>query len=260
MFDLKAIMEQELRYQQNMKKIYLGKLKGLPEGNLSASVIRGNTYYYNRVNGERIYLGRDNNTEISKMQSHKLLTSCVDRIESNEKLMNEFMDKYQSITPNDVRDTLGKAYQNAEIDFMDFHSRNSKNWGDQEYNRSTKFSEKLVHRTMKGEFVRSKSEVIIANNLYTRGLQYRYEEITKIGSHIFAPDFKILIPRVNKIKFLEHFGMMYDSKYRDHAFWKMSAYIENGYRPYEDVLFTFDDLNGNIDAKNLDILLTSFCK
>ena len=39
----------------------------------------------------------------------------------------------------------------------------------------------------------------------------------------------------------------------------MSVYIENGYRPYEDIVFTFDDLDGNIDAKNLETLIENFC-
>ena len=260
MFNFDSIMEQELRYQQNMKKIFLGKLRGLPKGQLSVSVIGGNTYYYNRVNGKRIYLGREKGNDIRKMQTHKLITTCLEHIEDNEKLIQEFMCKYKPIHPETVRGTLGKAYQNAEVDLSAYCAKNSEKWGEQEYKRNMKYPEALVHRTLKGDYVRSKSEVIIANNLYHRNLQYRSEELTKVGQNIFAPDFKIQIPSTGKIKLLEHFGMMHNPDYRENALWKMSSYIENGYRPYEDILFTFDDLHGNIDAKNLDILLDSFCK
>ena len=33
----------------------------------------------------------------------------------------------------------------------------------------------------------------------------------------------------------------------------MEYYIVNGYRPYEDILFTFDDLDGNISSEILEM-------
>ena len=260
MFNVKSILEQELRYQNNMKQIYLGEIRGLPEGQLSASNIRGKNYYYNRVNGERVYLGLENNNEIKEMKSQRLLSELLKRIDKNEKLMRTFLLKYQDIQPNCVRQQLGKAYLDAEINGTFSTYADGTDWGEQEYQRNMKYPEFLVHRTLKGDYVRSKSELVIANTISMKKLQYRYEELTKVGGHIFAPDFKILIPNTGKIKLLEHFGMMHDAEYRERALWKMSTYIENGYRPYEDILFTFDDLNGNLDAKNLDILITNFCK
>lgn len=111
---------------------------------------------------------------------------------------------------------------------------------------------------MKGDMVRSKSEVIISNTYLLKRAQYRYEEETKVGNKTFAPDFKVLIPRTNKIKLHEHFGRMDDPEYRRKAMWKMEYYIVNGYRPYEDILFTFDDLDGNIDARALELLIDHF--
>ena len=45
MYDMKIILEQELQYQQNLKQVYLGKMNGLPEGNLSTADVHGHTYY-----------------------------------------------------------------------------------------------------------------------------------------------------------------------------------------------------------------------
>ena len=261
MYDVKIILEQELQYQQNLKQVYLGKMNGLPEGNLSIADVHGHTYYYNRVNGKRIYLGnQEKNQTIAQMKAHKLLSTCVQHIDSNEKLFRHVIEKYRDVHPELVRSSLGKAYQDAEIDVQPGGMSNYEDWGYQEYQRSTKYPEGLVHRTLKGDYVRSKSEVVIANTIHMKNLQYRSEELTQVGKHIFAPDFKILIPRTGRTKILEHFGMMDNPEYRERALWKMSTYIENGYRPYEDILFTFDDLNGTIDAKNLDILITNFCK
>ena len=51
---------------------------------------------------------------------------------------------------------------------------------------------------------------------------------------------------------------MDDADYRRTAMWKMEHYIVNGYRPYEDILFTFDDMDGNINTQALDRLIHQF--
>lgn len=259
MFDLREIMGKEMLEQKQLKKLYDRKLQTLPEGSLSVTQKKGRNYYCKYQDGVKSYIGKDCE-EITELQTRKLLSEILKRIDANEAIMKNFLAAYQDISLNVVEESLSKAYQSesGEVAVV-LGVNNYKNWGTQKYQRSTKYPENLVHRTLKGDMVRSKSEVIIANNLFTKGLQYRSEEITKIGKYIFAPDFKILVPSQNKVKILEHFGMMHDPEYREKALWKISTYIEDGYRPYEDILFTFDDLDGNIDAHNLDILITNFC-
>ena len=55
----------------------------------------------------------------------------------------------------------------------------------------TFLEEKLIHRTMRGEAVRSKSEVIIADHLANRGLVYRYEAPLTLGGETRFPDFTV---------------------------------------------------------------------
>lgn len=259
MFDVKAMLEQELRYQQNLKQIYLGELRNLPEGNLSVTTVKGKDYYYKHQHGTRSYLGNGSTEEVKALQRRKLLQNCLKHIDKNHDILKKFISSYQDISLEKIKSTLSKAYQPADTCLTDLDGIDNKGWGYQEYQRSNQYPEMLVHRTLKGDFVRSKSEVIIANTIHMKGLQYRSEEVTKVGNYLFAPDFKILVPSTGKIKLLEHFGMMHDPEYREKALWKMSTYIENGYRPYEDILFTFEDINGNIDAKNLELLITNFC-
>lgn len=220
---------------------------------------KGNLYYCKHVDGKKIYLGKDNQ-EINQLKARRLLTEATRKMEVNEALMRQFLLEYQDVSLDSIEVSLSKAYKSDDGEaFSIINETNYKNWGEQEYQRDTKYPETLVHRTLKGDYVRSKSEVIIANCYYLKDIQYRSEEVTKVGKYFFAPDFKILVPGKRKIKLHEHFGMMHDSEYREKALWKISVYIENGYRPYEDIIFTFDNLDGNIDAKNLDVLITSFC-
>jgi len=259
MFDLKTLAEKESAEQQSLKRIYEKKLLTMPEGVLSMTVQNGRKYYSKYADGKKTYLGLGNVEEVVQLQRRRLLAELIKKIERNEIVLKRFIRDYQEVSPQTVEQMLGKAYQCPDLaETILQGNKNYKKWGNQPYERSTKYLENLIHRTIKGDFVRSKSEVIIANTLYPKGLQYRYEELTKVGQYTFAPDFKIAVPRQNKIKILEHFGMMNNSEYRKNALWKIDVYLDAGYKPYEDILFTFDDFDGGIDTKNLDTLINSF--
>lgn len=73
----------------------------------------------------------------------------------------------------------------------------------------------LIHKTIRGELVRSKSEVIIANMLFERGIHYEYEkELTFDGDGIKVPDFTITVAGRDEPIYWEHCGMMSNVEYR----------------------------------------------
>ena len=57
---------------------------------------------------------------------------------------------------------------------------------------------------------------------------------------------------------LEHCGLLGSDKYVRRFNWKLQTYIRNGYIPWRDVFFTFDDLNGNIDTRAISQLMDNY--
>ena len=53
------------------------------------------------------------------------------------------------------------------------------------------YEESLIHFTLGGEMVRSKSEVIIANLLHERGIVYKYEKKLIENDGYKRPDFTL---------------------------------------------------------------------
>lgn len=88
------------------------------------------------------------------------------------------------------------------------------------------FDKNKIHITSNGEFVRSKSEVIIADSLSKNGISYEYEKELKLGNRRFIPDFTI--EKDGKVYIWEHLGMMDNKEYK--AKWedKKSVYYSNG--------------------------------
>lgn len=81
--------------------------------------------------------------------------------------------------------------------------------------RNPYYRENLKHKTVHGEYVRSKSEVIIANILFERGLKYKYEMEFRVGDAVLYPDFTITDPYTEEIYLLEHLGMLSKENYRE---------------------------------------------
>lgn len=96
------------------------------------------------------------------------------------------------------------------------------------------FEENLIHRTARGEMVRSKSEVIIADRLSDMDVEYVYERPLTIDGATKYPDFTIEDMESGMTFYWEHCGMMFLPSY--HRRWeeKLAWYHAHGIEPYED--------------------------
>lgn len=120
------------------------------------------------------------------------------------------------------------------------------------------FEEYLIHRTSRGEMVRSKSEVIIAEHLANSGLEYSYErELTLDGVTRF-PDFTIEDAESGEIFYWEHCGMLHVPSYKQRWEEKLAWYKTHNILPYEDgggskgtLIITRDESNGSIDSAHI---------
>lgn len=108
--------------------------------------------------------------------------------------------------------------------------------------------------TDRGERVRSKSEMLIANKLNSLGIPYRYEFPYKMRDRFgfrikVYPDFTILEKETRKEIILEHFGRMDDPEYVSHTLEKFSLYGRNGIFPGSRFLFTTENSRHPFDMR-----------
>ena len=107
------------------------------------------------------------------------------------------------------------------------------------------YVEGLIHGTAKkGLFVRSKSEVVIVNQLVNAGVEFEYEQLLEENGHRCIPDFSFETPWGDRIIW-EHLGMLVVPEYK--ASWerKLKFYEEIGYTLGENLFTTCDHENGS---------------
>lgn len=133
-----------------------------------------------------------------------------------------------------------------------------KEWESYSYNGKAFPEGYPEYYTKKGERVRSKSEIIIANTLYSLGIPYRYECPLLVGENLFYPDFTMLNVRTRKEKYLEHLGMMGDCEYAKNAMRKLTVYERNGFFPGDKLLLTHETADNPLVQSVLENMLKMF--
>lgn len=120
------------------------------------------------------------------------------------------------------------------------------------------YDAKYVQISAKGEFMISKSEVIVADQLYYNKVDYVYENPIKDDRGIeIHPDFTI--ERNGKTYYWEHLGMLTKDDYRTKWVLKQEWYLHNGVISLNDagendnkiLITTRDKADGGIDSENI---------
>jgi hypothetical protein len=93
-----------------------------------------------------------------------------------------------------------------------------------------RYAAHLIYRTSRGELVRSKSELLIAEKLFSLGMNYQYERVLEGGVRPgrLRPDFSFVDDAGNLILW-EHLGQMDRADYRSGWEWKRQWYAQNNY-------------------------------
>lgn len=115
---------------------------------------------------------------------------------------------------------------------------------DEMLSMSAWYEEGKIHVTLADKMVQSKSEVIIANMLAERNIDFRYDvPLYADDGTMYRPDF--IIKWEGEDWYWEHLGMLKDEKYKQHWEAKQEWYKKHG---FSDRLIVTDELHG-IDSK-----------
>ena len=133
-------------------------------------------------------------------------------------------------------------------------------WQNRPYDKKPISDDVPRFETLRGERVRSKSEVIIADRLYANGIPYKYECPILVGDEIIHPDFTILRVSDRKVVYLEHCGKVGDQDYADDMTERINKYTLAGIYERDRLFFTFETANKPLDVRVLDKMINDMFK
>jgi len=123
-----------------------------------------------------------------------------------------------------------------------------------------------VFETKRGDRVRSKSEMGIANDLFDEEIPYLYEVPIRLvdcitgQSYTAHPDFMVLNVKERKEFLWEHFGKMDDPEYAQRNIKKLVEYENAGYYPGENMIVTFETRTFPLTPKEIKRVISHYLK
>ena len=93
--------------------------------------------------------------------------------------------------------------------------------------------------------------------MYRNHIPFRYEQVIHIGTTALTLDFTAMRIRDAKIFYAEHCGMPHNKEYMAHHKRKMELYESVGIVPWDNLIVTYGDINGNIDVRAIENELIS---
>ncbi len=262
------LREQLIRNRKELNRIIKqarDRLKNAPPGTLSIHIENGAPYYYWNTtdNGKRRkrYLRKSDSYKISRLAQKDYDSKVLAVAEKQEKCIAAFLKEYDEYALKGIYEKLSPQRKKLiAADVVD-DEEYARQWMSVEYEQGRFELGAGEYYTHKGERVRSKSEKIIADALYTNGIPYRYEYPLHLkNGQVWRPDFIILNKRTREEYILEHFGMMDDPVYCANALGKLHIYMENGFFPGENLLITAESSGKPFNTKTLDILIDHYLK
>lgn len=268
LYERKSELERVIRYLEE-------RIANAPEGHLVICAPKNGraVKYYRRMrepgNSEKTekktYIP-SGKTETAKALADKgYCEAALVKAKRELAVVSVFLKKYPAGHFEDIYESLAPARRKLITPLQEPDEVYAERWLQEEYPRMGFREGDVWYMTARGEKVRSKSELIIADWLFNQGIPYRYEFPLTLwdparGREVtLHPDFTILDPVTRKCFYLEHFGMMDDEGYYRNAMEKIALYEANGYFEGEQMLYSFESAALPLNIRRLGNKITHFC-
>lgn len=239
---------------KNREKSVNENLKTLPSAALTEENVRGETELVaSEYNPRRKrVLVRCHKELLVPLIRSKLLSEESECLSANIKLLENLIRQWRcsdaDSVVNGLRRKLGSIPENAFSEAL--KDSESTGWADEPYEMMDYKDEERRHITSRGVRMRSKSEVLIAELLYSYNVDFHYEEILYSDAGLLAPDFTIR-RKDGKLFYWEHMGLTSNEQYIMRQFKKIEIYYRAGIVPWDNLIISYDDIEGNVDTRSI---------
>lgn len=236
-------------------------LKDAPEGSLRLSKTHNYPQFYHCTdeNKRGSFIKKENKEIVQKLAQksydEKILKCAEKRLSQINRMLKDYKD-------NEIEEIYSKEHSLRKAFIKPIEptwQQRLDAWKAEKY-RGKEFQEGLpVIMTERGERVRSKSEKILADYFYKRGIEYKYEcPLYLKGMGNIYPDFTFLSPYTNQEIYWEHNGKMDDPVYAKKAIRKINAYAKNNIFPGERLILTYETEQTLLDSKLVKVFVDKY--
>lgn len=264
MSQINDLLEARVKQLLQLKKKKEKALSNCPEGFLRISHHGNRTQYYRRndpkdFNG--VYIPQKNIHIARKLAQKDYDQKVIQAVEKELKAIEKYRSNYSSKKVEEIYEGLHKERQKLIVPVMETDEEYIRKWEGVEYQGKAFYDNAPEYFSAKGERVRSKSEVIIADLLGREGVPYRYEYPLQLkGGMKIYPDFTVLNVKKRQELIWEHLGMLDNSEYAELFVQKMASYAKNGFFSGDNLILTYETSRSPINQKMILTFIYKYLK
>ena len=247
LFIREQLLMQQLDIEKEVQGFPKDNIYGIKEGKYSRFYLCGGkrSIYIKKRESDRIKILVNKKFKLKQYEENELILTCLKKVITYLEKKDGTLQMIQVESPYAPILLSGKNdYEKSVVE-----------WCQEEFEKNSSYGEHLIHRTMGGDLVRSKSEVIIANTLYMNRIPYRYEAALHLGREVVYPDFTILHPKTKKIYYFEHCGMMDKKDYREKLLYKLRLYGKYNILPSDNLILTYESDTMPVDSCQIEQII-----
>ena len=267
-----------------------------PDEVLQLKTMRGKTCFfsYSKKTGNQVYIRKTDKDQLAWLATNQYETKLKTSAEKEKHQIDNCLEILsKDPDSSDVNKASEKIPEEIKRHVMSSELTRegyAKKW--QEGNsvvrkrRTHKQDDYHKFKTLRGDYVASKSEVIIADRLFVKGIPYHYEvaftpeatvdlsrpvynEFGMIAGYevigfspfdedTLHPDFYVLNTRTRKAYFWEHLGMMDNPEYCWKNFNRFMRILDAGYIIGEDLVVTHEDKKHPLMTEDIDRIIEKY--
>lgn len=261
---IKNLLETRRNHLLQLKDEKEKALTKAPQGCLRVCTQGDTTRYYKRsdpkdFNG--VYIKRKDIEIAQKLAQKDYDKKVLCNVEKELYAIRKYFENSPEISAEEIYKNLHKERQKLIQPICQTEEEYVREWSGVSFTGKGFEEMSPEMYTAKGERVRSKSEIIIADALNREGIPYRYECPLQLkGYGKFYPDFTVLNVKKRKEIYWEHLGMMDDVDYVDNALQKIRIYEENGIYTGENLIITYETKKNPINQKIVNRMISRYLK
>ena len=235
------------------------EIENLPSGEWHLRRNGNYIKWFNHYDGQIEYIPKKQRMFAEQLAIRKYKTTLMKELQIEKQAIDAYLeciDRKFLTTSDLLKDDAG--YKPLLDKHFNMYNHDTETWAREPYENNPAHPEHLIHKTIAGFKVRSKSESLIVSVLYLNHIPFRYECALRLGEIVVYPDFTILHPKTKKIYYYEHFGMMDNSEYAHAAYKKLELYSGHGIIPTINLLTTFETKMHPLDYEQVDKLISDY--
>jgi len=231
----------------------------LPEGNLICARNGKHYKWYHSDGHNQTYIPKQQRSLAEQLATKKYLSLVLKELQ-NEKMAIESYLKYHQDNRMLSEELLINNSEYQKLLSSNFRPLSSElcEWAKAPYLSNQKYPQQLIHKTISGRYVRSKSEAIISTILTANKVPFRYECELQMGEIAIYPDFTIRHPKTGKTYYWEHFGRMDDMSYSKNVPIKLQTYISHGIIPSIQLITTYETMENPLSTEKVERIVKEY--